>query len=331
MGIKHSGPLRRTLRGIALMVSALAVAASACAQDRYPNKAVRMVVPFPPGSASDFLARTVGQKLGERYGQQIVIDNRPGAGGLVGSGIVATAVPDGYTLTLIGQPHLVNTLIHKDPGYRPFDDFASVTEVASMPNVLVVAPNLPVKSVTSLIALAKAKPGQLNIGSAGVGSSSHLAGEMFKSVAGIDVVHIPFRLLGDIFAEMLAGRVHLYVFPLPAAMPMLKQGKLQPLAVATPKRAVALPDVPTMAEAGLPAFKSDSWFGILVPAKTPRAIIARLNADVGAILRDPAIKERMLAQGAEPVFGTPGEFLKLQRDEYLRIQKLVRDIGIEPR
>ena len=209
----------------------LLVAGEAFAQDKYPSKPVRLVVPFPPGSASDFLARTVGQKLGEGYGQQVVIDNRPGAGGLVGSGIVATAAPDGYTITMIGQPHLVNTLIHKNPGYRPFDDFVSVTEVASMPNVLVVAPGLPVKTVADLIALAKAKPGQLNIGSAGIGSSSHLAGEMFKSVAGINVVHIPFRLLGDIFTEMLAGRVHLYVFPLPAAMPMIKQGKLQPFEI----------------------------------------------------------------------------------------------------
>ena len=244
---------------------------------------------------------------------------------------MATAVPDGYTITIVGQPHLVNALIHKDPGYRPFDDFASVTEVASMPNVLVVSPNLQVKSVSELIALAKAKPGQLNIGSAGVGSSSHLAGEMFKSTAGINIVHVPFRLLGDIFTEMLAGRVHLYVFPLPAVMPMLKQGKLQPLAVATPKRAVALPDVPTMTEAGLPAYQSDSWFGVLAPAKTARAIVVQLNQDIGAILRDPAVKERMLAQGAEPVFGTPEQFLKLQREEYARIRKLVKDIGIEPR
>ena len=308
----------------------LLAAGAAIAQDKYPSKPIRMVVPFPPGAASDFLARAVGQKLNELYGQQIIIDNRPGAGGLVGSTIVATGSPDGYTLALVGQPHLVNTLIHKDPGYRPFDDFASVTEVASMPNVLVVAPNLAVKSVSELIALAKAKPGQLNFGSAGVGSSSHLAGEMFKSTAGIDVVHIPFRLLGDIFTEMLAGRVHLYVFPLPAVMPMLQQGKLRPLAVATPKRAVAIPSVPTMAESGLPAYQSDSWFGIVAPAKTPRAIIGKLNKDIIGILQQPEVKDRFLRQGAEPVFGTPAAFLKLQQDEYVRIRKLVKDIGIKP-
>ncbi|MDO8597787.1 MAG: tripartite tricarboxylate transporter substrate binding protein [Sulfuricaulis sp.] len=317
---------------LALFVAAnVAVAGAASAAGKYPVKPIRMVVPFPPGAASDFLARAIGQKLNELYGQQIVIDNRPGAGGLVGSTIVATAVPDGYTLTLVGQPHLVNTLIHKNPGYRPFEDFASVTEVASMPNVLVVAPNLQVKSVSDLIALAKAKPGQLNFGSAGIGSSSHLAGEMFKSTAGINVVHIPFRLLGDIFTEMLAGRVHLYVFPLPAVMPMLQQGKLRPLAVATPKRAVAIPEVPTMAESGLPAYQSDSWFGVVAPARTPRAIIGQLNQDIVRILQQPEVKERFLRQGAEPVFGSPEQFLKLQKDEYVRIRKLVKDIGIEPR
>lgn len=320
-----------TRRLIAAMGVLLLAAGAAIAQDKFPAKPIRMVVPFPAGAASDFLARAIGQKLNELYGQQIVIDNRPGAGGLVGSTIVATAVPDGYTITLVGQPHLINTLIHKNPGYRPFDDFASVTEVASMPNVLVVAPNLQVKSVSDLIALAKAKPGQLNFGSAGVGSSSHLAGEMFKSTAGINVVHIPFRLLGDIITEMLAGRVHLYVFPLAAVMPMLQQGKLRPLAVATPKRAVAIPEVPTMTESGLPAYQSDSWFGVLAPAKTPRAIIGQLNKDIVRILRQPEVKERFLRQGAEPVFGTPEQFLKLQQEEYVRIGKLVKDIGIEPR
>lgn len=320
-----------TRRLIAATGVLLLAAGAAIAQDKFPAKPIRMVVPFPPGAASDFLARAIGQKLNELYGQQIVIDNRPGAGGLVGSTIVATAVPDGYTITLVGQPHLINTLIHKNPGYRPFDDFAPVTEVASMPNVLVVAPNLQVKSVSGLIALAKAKPGQLNFGSAGVGSSSHLAGEMFKSTAGINVVHIPFRLLGDIITEMLAGRVHLYVFPLAAVMPMLQQGKLRPLAVATPKRAVAIPEVPTMTESGLPAYQSDSWFGVLAPAKTPRAIIGQLNKDIVRILRQPEVKERFLRQGAEPVFGTPEQFLKLQQEEYVRIGKLVKDIGIEPR
>jgi len=313
------------------LAAALLMSASAFAADKFPEKPIRMVVPFPPGAASDFLARTVGQKLSEQYGEQVVTDNRPGAGGLVGSGIVATAIPNGYTIALVGQPHLVNPLIHKDAGYRPFADFSSVIEVASMANALVVAPGVQAKSVSELIGQAKEQPGKFNFGSLGVGSSSHLAGEMFKSAAGIDIVHVPSACSGDVYAEMFAGRVHMYVFPLPAVMPMLQQGKLRALAVATPKRATALPSVPTMAESGLPAYQSDSWFGIVAPAKTPRNLIDKLNADIAGILRDPAIKERIIAQGAEPAFGTPEDFTKLQRDEYARIEKLVKAIGIQPR
>src|SRR6476620_10603797 len=183
------------------LAAALLMSASAFAADKFPEKPIRMVVPFPPGAASDFLARTVGQKLSEQYGEQVVTDNRPGAGGLVGSGIVATAIPNGYTIALVGQPHLVNPLIHKDAGYRPFADFSSVIEVASMANALVVAPGVQAKSVSELIGQAKEQPGKFNFGSLGVGSSSHLAGEMFKSAAGIDIVHVPFRLLGDVYAE----------------------------------------------------------------------------------------------------------------------------------
>jgi tripartite-type tricarboxylate transporter receptor subunit TctC len=287
-----------------------------------------MVVPFPPGAASDFLARTVGQKLNELYGQQVIIDNRPGAGGIVGCTIISKGAPDGYTLGMVGQPHLVNALLQKEPPYRALEDIAAVTEVASLPNVLVIAPSLQVKSVSDLIALAKAKPGQLNMGSAGIGSSSHLAGEMFKSAAGIKVEHVPFKMLSDIFTEMLAGRVHMYFFPLPAVMPMLKEGKLRVLAVGTPKRTPSLPDVPTIAESGLPGFQTESWFGVVAPARTPRGIIMQLNKDIANILKTPDMKERFLRQGAEAVFGTPEEFQKLMQTEYVRYQKLVKAAGI---
>jgi tripartite-type tricarboxylate transporter receptor subunit TctC len=317
-----------TGRLIAAASVLLLAAGAAIAQEKYPNKPIRMVVPFPPGAASDFLARAVGQKLNELYGQQIVIDNRPGAGGIVGSTLISKAAPDGYTLGMVGQPHLVNALLQKEPPYRPLEDIACVTEVASLPNVLVIAPNLPVKSVSDLIALAKAKPGQLNFGSAGIGSSSHIAGEAFKAAAGIDVVHVPFKLLSDIFTEMLAGRVHLYVFPLPAVMPMLKDGKLHPLAVGTPKRTPSLPDVPTISESGLPGFQTESWFGVVAPARTPRTIVMQLNRDIANILKTPDIKERFLRQGADPVFGAPEEFQKLMQTEFVRYQKLVKAAGI---
>lgn len=315
---------------VAAAVGIAGIAGAAIAQDKYPTKPVRLVVPFPPGFASDFLARTVGQRLGESYNQQIVIDNRPGAGGVIGSNIVAKAIPDGYTLMMVGQAHLINTLIHKDPGYDPFNDFAAVTQIALMPSVMVIAPNLPVKSLADLIALAKAKPGQYNFASGGVGSWSHFSGEMFKSAAGINIMHVPFRLLADAMTEMAAGRVHLYVLPLPAAMPILKSGKLRPLVVTTVRRVAALPDVATTVEAGLPDYQTDNWFGIGAPARTPRAIIAQLNRDIVRVLQEPAIKERFLSQGAEPAFGTPEQFLKLQKDEYARVMKMVRELGIKP-
>ena len=302
----------------------------ASAQDKYPTKPIRLIVPFPPGFASDFLARTTGQRLAETYTQQIVIDNRPGAGGLIGSRIGARASPDGYTLMMVGQAHLINTLIHKNPDYHPFNDFAAVTQIALMPSVMVIAPNLPVKSLADLIALAKAKPGYYNFGSGGVGAWSHFSGEMFKAAAGIDIVHVPFRLLADWVTEMAAGRVHLYVAPVPAVMPVLKTGKLRPLVATTSKRVIALPDVPTTIEAGLPDYQTDNWFGIGAPAKTPRAIIAQLNRDIVEILAEPGIRERFLAQGAEPASGTPEQFLKLQQDEYARVMKLVKELGIKP-
>ncbi len=316
---------------VAAAVSIAGAASAAVAAEKYPAKPIRLVVPFPPGFASDFLARTVGQRLGETYGQQVVIDNRPGAGGLIGSRIGARASPDGYTLMMVGQAHLINTLIHKHPDYHPFNDFAAVTQIALMPSVMVIAPNLPVTSLADLIAAAKAKPGQYNFGSGGVGTWSHFSGEMFKSAAGIDIVHVPFRLLADWLTEMAAGRVHLYVAPLPAVMPILKSGKLRPLVVTTARRVAALPDVPTTVEAGLPDYQTDNWFGIGAPAKTPRAIIAQVNRDVVRVLQEPQIRERFLSQGAEPAFGTPEQFLKLQKDEYVRVQKLVKDLRIESR
>lgn len=314
---------------IALFVAAtIAAAGAASAADKYPDKPIRVVVPFPPGAASDFLARAVGQRLSEVYGQQVVIDNRPGAGGLIGSQIVAKALPDGYTLALVGQPHLSNTLLREPRPYEPLKDFASVTLVAIIPNVVVIGSGVPANSVTELIALAKAKPGQLNFGSAGVGSSSHLAGEMMVAAAGIKAVHVPFKSLADIFTEMIAGRVHFYVFPLPAAMPMLKEGKLRPVAVATAKRAVALPNVPTTAEAGFPQYQSESWFGYVTPAGVPTRLISKLNTDVAKVLQQQDLRERFQMQGAEPSFGSPEQFHNLQRDEYARLGKLIKELDI---
>ena len=316
------------MKTLIVAVACAAVSFSVMAQNKYPEKPIRMIVPFPPGSASDFLARTVGQKLNEQYGQQVVIDNRPGAGGVVGSTMITKAVPDGYTLGLIGQPYLINAILQKDAPYRALEDVATIAQVAALANVLVIAPNLPVKTTAELIALAKAKPGELNFGSAGIGASSHIAGEAFKAAAGINVVHVPFKLLSDVFTEMISGRVHMYIFPLPAVMPMLKDGKLHVLAVGTAQRVPSLPGVSTISESGLPGFQSLSWFGVVAPSKISRAIVQQLNKDIIAILQQPDTKERFMRQGAEAVITTPEDFQKLMQSEYAKYQKLVKDAGI---
>ena len=316
------------MKTLIVAVACAAVSFSVMAQNKYPEKPIRMIVPFPPGSASDFLARTVGQKLNEQYGQQVVIDNRPGAGGVVGSTMITKAVPDGYTLGMIGQPYLINAILQKDAPYRALEDVATIAQVAALANVLVIAPNLPIKTTAELIALAKAKPGELNFGSAGIGASSHIAGEAFKAAAGINVVHVPFKLLSDVFTEMIAGRVHMYVFPLPAVMPMLKDGKLHVLAVGTAQRVPSLPGVSTISESGLPGFQSLSWFGVVAPSKISRAIVQQLNKDIIAILQQPDTKERFMRQGAEAVITTPEDFQKLMQSEYAKYQKLVIDAGI---
>jgi len=319
--------LRNLFAGV-VGVSAL-IAGVAGAQD-YPTRPVRMVVPFPAGAASDFLARVLGQKLGETWGQQIVVDNRPGAGGLIGGTVVAKAAPDGYTIALIGQPHLTAALLSKQPPWDPLKDFSHIGLVASMPNVLTVSPGFPVSSLTDLINQVKAKPGYYNVGSAGMGSSSHLAAEMFNSAAGLNSVHVPFKLIGDIIAEMYGGRIHYYLFPLPAVMPVLRDGKIKAVATGGRTRAVALPQVPTMSEAGLPGFVSETYFGLLGPANVPKKIIVRINADTVKQLGTDDLKTRFQNGGADAASSTPEGFYKIQQEEQQRVRKIIKDIGLKP-
>lgn len=321
--------MKTLIRATLLLLAVAAAAPAAWGAERFPNRPIRMVVPFPAGAASDFLARVVGQQLGEMYGQQVVIDNRPGAGGLIGSQIVGKANPDGYTLGMVGQPHLSNVLIRDPRPYDPIRDFGSVTLVAVLPNVVVVGNGVPAKNLSELIALARSKPGQLNFGSAGTGSSSHLAAEMFVAAAGIKAVHVPFKLFSDVFAEMIQGRIQFYVFPLPAAMPMLKDTRIKAVAVGSLKRSSALPDVPTAKEAGMANFESESWFGIVGPAGMPKQVIARLNADIVKVLQKPDVRQRFEKQGADARFGSPEEFHKLQREEYARLARLIKELGIK--
>ena len=316
--------------GLAAAVLSASAGAVRAAEQSFPTRPVRMVVPFPPGSASDFLARVLGQKLVEAWGQQVVTDNRPGAGGLIGGTAVARSNPDGYTIAMIGQPHLTATLLAKDPPWDPFRDFAYIGMAATMPNVVTVGPGLQAKTVGDLISQVKAKPGAFNFGSAGVGSSSHLAAEMFNAAAGLKAVHVPFKLLGDALAEMFGGRVHYYLFPVPAAMPALQDGKLRALAVGSRTRLPALPGVPTLAESALPGFASETYFGLVGPAALPKNLVGRINADTVKLLRTDEVKNRYQQQGAEATPSTPEEFLKIQRAEFERVARIVKEIGIKP-
>lgn len=320
--------LRAFASGIGAVLAAW-LAGPASAQE-YPTRPVRMVVPFPAGAASDFLARVLGQKLGETWGQQIVVDNRPGAGGLIGGTVVAKANPDGYTLALIGQPHLTAALLSKQPPWDSLKDFSHIGLVAVMPNVITVGPGMQVNSLSELIAQVKAKPGYYNVGSAGMGSSSHLAAEMFNAAAGVKSVHVPFKLLGDIIAEMYGGRIHYYLFPLPAVMPMLRDGKIRALATGGRTRAVAISQVPTMSEAGLAGFVSETYFGLLGPASVPKKIIARINADTVKQLGTEDLKTRFQNGGADAASSTPEGFYKIQQAEQERVKKIIKDIGLKP-
>jgi tripartite-type tricarboxylate transporter receptor subunit TctC len=301
----------------------------ATAEEKWPSKPIRMIVPFPNTAASDALSRILGERLGQVYGHQFVVDNRPGAGGLIGSELIRSAAPDGYTFGMVGQPHLSNVLMREPKPYDPLKDFAAVGLVGVTPNVIVVGKGVEAKTIPDLIALAKAKPGALNYGSAGVGSSSHLAGALFTSKAKIDVVHVPFRVGGDSRSALLTGAIHFYVYPLPAIVGGIRAGQFRAIAVASPKRAEALPELPTSAEAGFPQYISESWFGIVAPRALPRQLVTRINTDAVKALQEPQTREKIIRSGAEPRPSTPEEFAKLQRDEYVELGKLIKETGMK--
>ena len=316
---------------ISTVTGAGAITPAAMAAEKFPVRPIRMIVPLPPGTASDFLARVLGERLGDAYKQQVVVDNRPGAGGLIGSSLLTKATADGYIYGMIAPPHVVAPMLSKDPPYHPLKDITAVIEVAVIANVLMVSPRLPVKNVRELVALAKSKPGQLNYASVGVGTIAHIGAAIFNHAAGIDAVHVPFKVLGDVFAETLAGNVHYFIFTVPSTLPMIKDGRLRALAVTTATRSVALPDIPTMAEAGFPDAQSDGWFGIVAPAGAPRQVVAQVSWDVARILRDPKIQQRFALQGAVPSpDSTPERFTKRMQDEYVGFQKLIKAVGIKP-
>ena len=294
----------------------------------YPSKPIRMIVPSAPGSGPDIMARAIGQKLTEALGQAIVIDDKPGAGGIIGSEAAAKAPPDGYTLIMSNAgAHTVNPGLYAKLPYDPVKDFAPVTLVALAPNILIVHPTLPVRNVKDLIALAKAKPGELTFGSGGNGSTAHLSGEMFKTMAGINIVHIPFKGSPAAVIGVIAGQIALAIPNIPPALPHVRSGKLKALAVTTAKRAAGVPDLPTVAEAGLPGYEATAWFGVLAPAATPPQIIARLNAAIVKIAHAREMQERLTAEGADAVGNTPEQFAQIIKSDIAKWAKVIKASG----
>jgi tripartite-type tricarboxylate transporter receptor subunit TctC len=320
--------MRAMLIGIAGVILGVACG-STIAQD-YPSRPVRIVVGFSPGSTTDILARTVGQKMSEAWGQPVLVDNRPGSGGIAASNAVASAAPDGYTLLVVSAGHAATAAMFTKLPYDTLKDFAGVSRIANVPSILVVSPALGVKSVKDLVALARSKPGQLNFSSPGVGSANHLAGELFKTLAGISAVHVPYKGIPEAMTAVVSGSVQFNFSPVVNILPLSRDGKLLALAASTGKRSAVLPDLPTVAEAGVPGYVFDPWFGLLAPAKTPKPLLGKLSGEIARIVELPEVKERLRALGADPAPTTPEGFDTHVRAEVARFAKIVQDAGIKP-
>jgi len=310
-----------------ILVALFAAAGTAGAADPYPSRPIRMLVPFSAGSQTDILARWIGEKITEASGQQVVVDNRPSAGGTIASQYVLAANPDGYTLMMVSTGHAGNATLYSKLPYDTVKDFAGITRVASVPNLLVVAPTLGPKTVKELIAYAKSKPGQINFSSAGVGSGTQINGEMFRLAAGFDATHVPYKGAPESLNETATGRVQFTFSPILVAAGQVKAGRVVALAVSTSKRSGMFPDVPTVAEAGIPGFDYDQWYGLLASAKTPRPLVYTINKEVVRVLNLSDIKERMLTQGATPTPTTPEEFDAYIRSEVKRFAAVLIAAG----
>ena len=320
--------MSRFLAGVAI---ACALVAPAAAQDRWPARPVRMIVPFPPGSSPDLVARMLNDKLGQALGQPVVIENRPGAGGMVGTGAVAKAAPDGYTMGLsIPGPLAVNTVLMQKMEYDPFRELAPVGVVAASPNVLVVDPKLGVSDLKGFIALARSQPGKLNFGSVGNGSASHLTMELLKQLAGIDLVHVPYPGSPQVNTAILNGQIAGGFVGPATAMPLVQDGRLQALGATTTTRSVVLPDMPTVAEQGFPGFQSTAWIGAVVPAKTPEPVVRRLSKELVKIVRADDVRQRMIAIYFQPVGTAPEALRILMREDADRWGKVIKDAGVKP-
>ena len=300
------------------------------AQD-YPSRPIRMIIPFAAGGPNDILGRVTAQKLTEQLGQQIVVDNRGGAGGVIAAETVAKAVPDGYTLLLGGPATLsINPHLHKKPGYDALKDFAPVSLMGTAPSLVTINASLPVQNIRDLIALAKAKPGQLTFASAGPGAASHLAGELMKTMAGIEMTHVPYKGGGPAYIDLLTGQVTMFIGGIAAALPYLAQGKLRGIAVTTLKRTDLLPGVPTVAESGLPGYEVVSWYSIVTTAGAPKSVIAKLNREVVRAVASDEVRKRFVELGTEAATGTPDELAAYTRDDFQKWARVIKAAGLTP-
>lgn len=316
------------MRGMLFAVACLACASFASAAEPYPTKPVRMIVAVPPGGPADTLARLVGPRLSEKLGQTVVIDNRPGANGIIAYDMAARSAPDGYTFVLVAAGVAINPSLYRNVPYDPIEDFAAITQGVSVPNILVVHPSVSAKSVRELVALAKNTRGGLTFASAGNGTSGHLALELFRLSAGIPIVHVPYKGGGPALAELMAGQVQALFSIALAATPQIKAGKVRALAITSAERSPVAPDLPTVAESGFPGFEVIGWFGWLAPARTPKPVVTRLNREIVQVLKEPEVRNRLLAMSTVPAGNTPHEFAAFVRAERDKWAKVVREANI---
>ena len=331
IGVCPRFPLRALLRllSLGLLGAALAPPAPAQTMDAWPSRPLRFILPFPPGGGTDILGRIIAERLSASLGQPVVTENRGGAGGNVGAEAAARSAPDGYTIVLVAPSLAISKSLYSKLNYDAVKDFAPVSLVATVPNVMVTHPSVPAATLAEFIRLAKTKPGEMNFGSGGSGTSNHLAGELFNIVAGVKLVHVPYKGVNLAMNDVLSGQIHLVVIGVPAAAPHIKAGKLRALALVAQQRAAALPEVPTVAEAGLPNFEVTTWYGILAPAGTPKAIVMRLNAELVKGMHAPDLKERLAAMATEPATSTPDEFADYIKREIAKWGEVVREAGLK--
>ena len=319
----------RLFRALFILIAMALLAPVVMAQQAYPNKPIRIIVPYPPGGTADIIGRTIAEKLGVIWGQSVIVENRAGAGGTIGVDAVAKAAPDGYTMVLgVTGPLTIAPSINAQLAYDPLRDLVPITLVAAVPSLIAIHPSVPARDLKELIALAKSQPGKLTFASAGTGTSVHIAGELFKSMAGVDIIHVPYKGGAPALNDLLGGQVSMIIENMPQLLPQVRAGKIRALAVTTQQRSSALADLPAVAEI-LPGYEATTWFGLLAPAKTPQEIVRKVQSDVAKIGMLPDVKERFTGLGADVIASTPEAFAKHLQSELVRFSKVIKDANIK--